>query len=210
MNYPLPDSDKCVYAYNSENAHVHGQNAEKIGRPGLYQNHATPNRWLKDMKNWNWDDKSKNIFDSSVIMRLRNGKARYTDEIEAIGPDRIETWLTKEERTGFLLGWEGCMAEDSQSFKNAFSAKSEGTFTNDDGATIEKFSRVQKTVPTKIMSGKLGDMAIRLGRYKLIRYNTPKDVRTGPTRQHLVDHEGKESVHNLISSDSGSIIVQLI
>ena len=66
------------------------------------------------MKNWDWEDRSKTIFDSSVVMRLTNGKARYIDEIEVVGPDRTETWLTKEDRTGFLLGWEGCMAEDSQ------------------------------------------------------------------------------------------------
>ena len=63
-------------------------------------------------------------------------------------------------------------------------------YTAANGAKMEKFSRAMKKVPTKIMSGKLGDMAVRLGRYKLIRYNTPKDLRTGPTRQHLVAHEG--------------------
>ena len=27
-------------------------------------------------------------------------------------------------------------------------------------------------------------------RYKLVRYNAPKDIRAGPTRQHLTDHHG--------------------
>ena len=66
------------------------------------------------MQSWDWEDKSKNIFESTVITRNRNGLARYTEEMQAVGPDRIETWLTKEDKTGFLLGWEGCMAEDSQ------------------------------------------------------------------------------------------------
>jgi len=42
------------------------------------------------------------------------------------GFGNVETWHTKEEFTGFLLGWEGCMAEDSQSFADAFKAVQSG------------------------------------------------------------------------------------
>jgi hypothetical protein len=47
-------------------------------------------------------------------------------------------------------------------------------------------------VPSKIFAGKLGDVSLRLGRYKFVRYNPPKDKRTGPNRQHLVTHTKDE------------------
>ena len=90
---------------------------------------------------------------------------------------------------GFLLGWEGCMAEDSISFKNAFSATKIGTEIRN-GKVFHKFANNLSRVPSKIFQGKLGDTSVRLGRYKLIRYNAPKDLRTGPSRQHIVTHEG--------------------
>ena len=101
----------------------------------------------------------------------------------------METWETKEEQTGFLLGWDGCMAEDSQSFKAAFEADFLGQRT-ENGKEIHQFKNKLDKVPSKIFAGKLGDLAIRLGRYKLVRFNPPKDLRTGPTRQHLINHQG--------------------
>jgi len=83
------------------------------------------------------------------------------------------------------------MAEDSVSFKSALSASHVGTEIRN-GKTYHRFENDLTNVPTKIMSGKLGDLSIRLGRYKLIRFNPPKDLRTGPTRQHLVDHHGQK------------------
>ena len=39
------------------------------------------------------------------------------------GWSTVETWKTKEDKTGFMVGWEGCMAEDSHSFAKAFQVK---------------------------------------------------------------------------------------
>ena len=33
MNYPLPQGDKCIYAFNSDNAHLAGHDPKSIGRP---------------------------------------------------------------------------------------------------------------------------------------------------------------------------------
>ena len=193
LDYPLPDGDACVYSYNSDNAAVHDQIASRIGRPGLqpsHQNSRFPaSKWLKDMKTWNWNDASKTIFDATLVSRTQKDKAGFVKEVQALGPDRIETWLTKEEATGFILGWEGCIAEDSQSFMAAFNAHVVST-VHRNNKKFHQFENDLTTVPTKLMTGKLADMSIRLGRYKLIRYNAPKDARTGPNRQHIVDHEG--------------------
>ena len=191
MKYPLPSGKKCVYSFNSENAAVHGQDASRIGRPGLYPNQSSPKSWLKDMPNWDWNDPSKTRFDSTLIIRTPKGGAEHVKEFVSIGADRVEQFLTKEDKTGFILGWEGCMAEDSISFKSAFSAHVVSTEQRN-GKTVHKFENDLNSVPTKVQSGKLGDMSIRLGRYKLIRFNAPKDIRTGPTRQHLVSQEGVE------------------
>ena len=191
MEYPLPLGDKCVYAFNSENAVVHGQDASRIGRPGLYPNQPNPTRWIRDMETWNWNDAANNRFDSTVVFRTPKDFTKYDMEVMVVGPDRTEQWLTKEEQTGFILGWEGCMAEDSISFKSAFTAHKIST-EHRDGKTYHKFENDLENVPTKVQTGKLGDISIRLGRYKLIRFNPPKDSRTGPTRQHLVPHEGAE------------------
>ena len=69
-----------------------------------------------------------------------------------------------------MLGWEGCMAEDSHSFAEAFGAK----ITRETNTHVE-FKSNMESVQTKIFAGKLGDLSLRLGRYKLIRYNAPKD-----------------------------------
>ena len=97
----------------------------------------------------------------------------------------LEQWQAHEKQTGFLLGWQGCMAEDSHSFASAFEAVQVA-----ETETHVKFAPKLSTVETKIFAGKLGDLSLRLGRYKLIRYNAPKDLRSGPTRQHLTDHHG--------------------
>ena len=78
-----------------------------------------------------------------------------------------------------MVGWEGCMAEDSHSFFSAFSAK-----IVESTATHDRFETNMTTVPTKIFAGKLGDLSLRLGRYKLIRFNAPKDLRTGTLENH--------------------------
>ena len=193
LGYPLPKASACVYSYNSKNENVHGQDATKIGRPGLYPNHEqSPNpgaTWLEDMKTWNWSDPAKNIFDAKV--QIRAGKGQLIDkEVQVIGMDRLEGWLTQEDLTGYIVGWDGCMAEDSISFKSAFTAtlKKTRTETSEDGSekTYHIFENSLKTTHTQVQAGKLGDLSIRFGRYKLIRFNVPKDGRTGPTRQHLV------------------------
>ena len=83
------------------------------------------------------------------------------------------------------------MAEDSQSFASAFKAKKVGSYVNQNGDEIHQFKNAQDKVPSKIFAGKLGDLSLRLGRYKLVRFNPPKDFRTGPSRQHLIDHSGR-------------------
>ena len=92
-------------------------------------------------------------------------------EKEFIGRDyaTIEQFQTQEVSTGLLVGWEGCMAEDSHSFASAFKAKVvESTNTHD------RYENVMQSVPTKIFAGKLGDLTLRLGWYKLSRFNAPK------------------------------------
>ena len=66
------------------------------------------------------------------------------------------------------------MAEDSLSFASAFKARKVGEYQKN-GKVLHQFTNDLKFVPTKLVSSKLGDLAIRLGRYKLIRYNPPKD-----------------------------------
>ena len=190
LGYPLPTGSDCVYAYNSRTAHVQGHDAAKIGRPAKTPKETNFN-WLKRMENFNFDDKSNSIFDSSVVVRARSGRPLYELEVETVGFDRTEQWLTMEEDTGFMLGWDGCMAEDSQSFKAAFEAVKTREFEQN-GEMYHQFENKLKQVPSKIMVGLLGGTSIRFGRYKLIRYGAPKDRRTGDNRQHLIDHEGLE------------------
>jgi len=187
LNYPLPPASSCTYSYNSENANVHGLDDTRIGRPGLSAKHKKTrnpgNAWLADLKKMDWT--SNNIYDGSMQSRNGAGKALRFKEVLAVGMDRMEKWLTKEDRTGFLVGWDGCMAEDSISFKSAFSANKVKSTTRN-GKEYHQFENNMKNVPTKIQAGQLSDLAIRFGRYKLIRYNVPKDFRTGPTKQHIV------------------------
>jgi len=62
----------------------------------------------------------------------------------------------------------------------------------ENGKTIHEFRNKLQKVPSKIFAGKLGDVALRFGRYKLVRFNPPKDFRTGPNRQHLTRHTPDE------------------
>merc|ERR1711933_80765 len=89
---------------------------------------------------------------------------------------------------------EGCMAEDSQSFADAFKVKNKDPASkfDDDGNEYKEFTSKLERVPSRIYAGKLGDLSLRLGRYKLVRFNAPKDYRTGPTRQHLNTHTKHE------------------
>ena len=65
------------------------------------------------------------------------------------------------------------MAEDSMSFKGAFEAEKVGERT-EGNKTFHIFENKLTKVSTHTATGKLGDMSIRLGRYKLIRFNAPK------------------------------------
>ena len=104
--------------------------------------------------------------------------------------------------SGFLVGWDGCMAEDSQSFAAAFRAVKVDSSTNDAGERVHHFMNEQQQMPAKIFAGKLGDLAIRFGRYKFVRFNAPKDLRTGITRQHgMIDNEG-DAWHAAEGSDA--------
>ena len=197
LDYPLPKKESCVYAYDSNNAHVHRQDATKLGRPTDF---GPKNSWPGKMRQYNAGNTGwATGYTSEVVMRgTAKNDAMYLREVQTAGFSTVERWHTKEEFTGFLLGWEGCMAEDSQSFADAFKAvKTEEVVR--DGATVHKFRNKLEKVPTKIFAGKLGDVTMRLGRYKLVRFNPPKDYRTGPNRQHLTRHtpdEGKLQFDN--------------
>ena len=90
-------------------------------------------------------------------------------------------YLTLEDKTGLVVGFDGCMAEDSHSFFDAFQPSSKSDNTG-------KWHRR----PAEIFGGKLGDLSLRMGRYKLVRFNPPKDRRTGPNAQHLRPNDQSE------------------
>ena len=133
---------------------------------------------------------------SGYTMTVQMAQEQYLKESLRFGYSETELFKTKETKTGFQLGWEGCMAEDSQSFAAAYQVADENPESKfDNGKEYKVFEPKLKHVPSKIFAGKLGDLNIRLGRYKLVRFNAPKDYRTGPTRQHLNDythHEGDD------------------
>ena len=90
-------------------------------------------------------------------------------------------FLTVEDKTGLVVGFDGCMAEDSHSFYNAFQLSNK---SKNQGKWHRR--------PAEIFAGKLGDLSLRMGRYKLIRFNPPKDRRTGPSAQHLRPNDQSE------------------
>lgn len=264
LNYPLPNSTYCTYAFNSETAAISGRDPTILGRPKRGKEQRTfayENAPIWTQRVWNyttnpclakvgvkqrasrkcewrtceeckqfWDDEivtdenspfnyrtadwmaiQKNVFciagagmkcltdeygyDAEVQMKT-GIKLNYLKEIKNLGYKEAELWYTKEQKTGYMLGWNGCMAEDSQSFADAFKAKDVSDQEPDcdkDGNCYKTFTTKLDRVPSRIYAGKLGDLSLRLGRYKLVRFNAPKDRRTGPTRQHLnkfSKHEG--------------------
>jgi arylsulfatase A-like enzyme len=90
-------------------------------------------------------------------------------------------FLTLEDKTGLVVGFDGCMAEDSHSFYDAFQP-----------SNPEKNTGKHHRRPAEIFAGKLGDLSLRMGRYKLVRFNPPKDRRTGPNAQHLRPNDQSE------------------
>ena len=164
----------------------------------------------EDYRTAEWMDIQKNVFCrgnsagvkcvdtsagfTSAVQIISGKKVNYLKEVMKLGYDNVELYRTKEEKTGFMLGWTGCMAEDSHSFADAYKVKNENppTQTDDNGVQFKEFKTKLEKVPSKIYSGKLGDLSLRLGRYKLVRFNAPKDGRTGPTRQHLNTHTKHE------------------
>lgn len=104
---------------------------------------------------------------------------KYRNDLDKIGS--YNQFLTVEHKTGLVLGFDGCMAEDSHSFANAFKR-------SDSEKNTGKWHRR----PAQINAGKLGDLSIRMGRYKLVRFNPPKDRRTGPNAQQLRPHDQSE------------------
>jgi len=104
---------------------------------------------------------------------------RYKTQLDKIGS--YNQFLTLEHKTGLVLGFDGCMAEDSHSFADAFKS-------SDKDLNQGKWHRR----PAQINASKLGDLSIRMGRYKLVRFNPPKDRRTGPNAQQLRPHDQAE------------------
>lgn len=209
LNYPLPGGEKCVYAYDYNKP----IDSYKIGRPKR-PTFGNTNSYFKYLTG----QTPAEGYTSSVQLKNSKGLDLYLEEAKIAGLGRTELWKTKEVRTGFLLGWEGCMAEDSISFLSAFRAVKIGEEKRN-GKTIHQFTNELRFTPSKLFSSKLGDLAIRFGRYKLIRFNAPKDLRTGLTNQHLVNNDGftglegkdwlQASFHDRCSYDeSGKLINQ--
>ena len=106
LGYPLPPAANCVYAFNSENAHVHRQNATKIRRPGLQRPGSTPWQWRSDMKNFDWENNNNDKFESSMILRFTNNKKPIGDmEYKIVGADPSEQFLTAEDQTVSIEIW---------------------------------------------------------------------------------------------------------
>ena len=63
------------------------------------------------------------IHNGNKIPRFQADDSDYLMESQFHGWSTVETWKTKEDKTGFMVGWEGCMAEDSHSFAKAFQVK---------------------------------------------------------------------------------------
>jgi len=70
-------------------------------------------------------------YDTEVPFKYFGELTDYLVESQFQGWGTVETWKTKEDQTGFVVGWEGCMAEDSQSFANAFKANKVGEYINE-------------------------------------------------------------------------------
>ena len=95
---------------------------------------GAPFKWLQRVKKFSEADWANiEAFDGKIISRSGFGKAKYEKSAEALGLSRIEQWLSMEDWTGYLVGWEGCMAEDSISFARAFDAVKIGERENNNG-----------------------------------------------------------------------------
>ena len=77
-------------------------------------------------------------YDTTVPFRYNGDESDYLVESQFHGWGNVETWRTKEEQTGFIVGWEGCMAEDSQSFASAFKANKVGEYINEQERVRQK------------------------------------------------------------------------
>lgn len=217
MNYPLPGKEKCIYAFNSDNAANAGHDPASLGRPAKKSQTESSRNYCTRIDEFLQDDGTYTGpsygYDSAVQIRSsKDGSADYLVE-KKDWYEKSETWKTIEDKTGFLVGWDGCMAEDSQSFAAAFKAEKVSEYVREsDGKTVHQFKNSLQQVPSRIYAGKLGDLSLRLGRYKLVRFNAPKDLRTGPNRQHLTAHEGtlwhanKETKRACQYNDDGSKI----
>ena len=79
--------------------------------------------WSKRVSTFSESDWAKNTeFQGMIVPRTGSGKSNFELTAEMLGLGRVEQWQTMEDWTGFLVGWQGCMAEDSISFLKAFDA----------------------------------------------------------------------------------------
>lgn len=79
--------------------------------------------WAKRVSQFSESDWANHTdFQGMIVPRTGSGKSNFEITAENLGLGRIEQWLTMEDWTGFLVGWQGCMAEDSISFLKAFDA----------------------------------------------------------------------------------------
>merc|ERR1712176_1659596 len=111
----MGSGDQCKYSYNSENAHVYENDDKVLGRPAMtkadkrFGMRGAPFKWLQRVKKFSEADWANiEAFDGKIISRSGFGKAKYEKSAEALGLSRIEQWLSMEDWTGYLVGWEGC------------------------------------------------------------------------------------------------------
>ena len=189
LNYPLPKGDKCIYGFDSKSA-PSDQDPATLGRTARSQK-LSFGKYLKSLRTSEFRNSSRSSF-SSIVQVSRDQNM----ELKVFGFKTVQKYKTQEPLTGFLVGWDACMAEDSHSFLSAFQVKNESppVQQGQNGEYVE-FERKLKKVSTKLYTDQNGGVAIRLGRYKLMRFNPPKDLRTGFNNQHLnkvARHEGIE------------------
>ena len=131
---------------------------------------------------------SKNVEIGAWDNLSNEDQVKYKAQLDKIGS--YNQFLTLEHKTGLVLGFDGCMAEDSHSFADAFKP-----------SNLNKNTGKWHRRPAQINAGKLGDLSLRMGRYKLVRFNPPKDRRTGPNAQHLRPHDQSEWANDGISKN---------
>ena len=94
--------------------------------------------WLRRISRYSdadWENETK--FQGMIGPRTDKGKGKLETTARRLGLGRMELWLTQEDWSGYLVGWQGCMAEDSISFLKAFDAVKIGE--RDENGKVESY-----------------------------------------------------------------------